>query len=57
MEGWSKEPWLIDYARTYLADYKSLTPAEVRQAMAKWVADEGDWSILVLPAKTADGVH
>ncbi|HEX6375229.1 MAG TPA: insulinase family protein [Allosphingosinicella sp.] len=57
MEAWSREPWRIDYARTYLADYKSLTPEEVRAAMLKWVADEGDWSILVLPAKTADGVH
>ena len=57
MEGWSREPWLIDYARTYLADYKSLTPEEVRQAMAKWVADEGDWSILVLPAKTPNSVN
>ncbi|MEA3064154.1 MAG: zinc protease, partial [Sphingomonadales bacterium] len=57
MEDWSRQPWLIDYTRTYLADYKSLTPEEVRRAMAKWVADEGDWSILILPAKTADGVH
>jgi zinc protease len=57
MEDWSREPWLIDYTRTYLSDYKSLTPEEVRRAMAKWVADEGDWSILVLPAKTADGVN
>jgi zinc protease len=57
MEDWSREPWLIDYTRTYLADYKSLTPEEVRAAMARWVADEGDWSILVLPAKTAGGVQ
>lgn len=57
MEGWSSEPWLIDYTRTYLSDYRSLTPAEVRAAMKKWVADEGDWSILVLPAKTANGVN
>lgn len=57
MEGWSNEPWLIDYTRTYLADYKSLTPAEVRQAMKKWVVDEGDWSILVLPAKTSPSVN
>jgi zinc protease len=57
MEGWSSEPWLIDYTRTYLSDYRSLTPAEVRQAMKKWVADEGDWSILVLPAKAGNGVH
>ncbi|MEA3010781.1 MAG: zinc protease [Sphingomonadales bacterium] len=57
MEDWSREPYLIEHARTYLADYKSLTPEDVRAAMAKWVADEGDWSILVLPAKPADSVH
>jgi zinc protease len=56
MEDWSREPWLIEHARTYLADYRSLTPEEVRSAVAKWVADEGDWSILVLPAKTANSV-
>ena len=57
MEGWSREPWLIDHTRTYLADYKSMTPEEVRQAVKKWVADEGDWSILVLPAKTGASVN
>jgi zinc protease len=56
LEDWSREPWPIEHARTYLADYKSLTPEEVRLAVAKYVADEGDWSILVLPAKTADSV-
>jgi zinc protease len=57
MEDWSREPWLIDYTRTYLADYRSLTPEEVRAAVAKYVTDEGDWSILVLPAKAGNGVH
>jgi zinc protease len=57
MEDWSREPYLIENTRTYLADYKSLTPEEVRVAVAKWVADEGDWSILVLPAKTPNSVH
>jgi zinc protease len=57
MEGWSSKPWLIDYTRTYLSDYRGLTPEAVRRAMVKWVADEGDWSILVLPAKAGDGVH
>jgi len=56
MEGWSREPWLIEHIRTYLSDYRSLTAEEVRRAMANWVADEGDWSILVLPAKTANSV-
>ncbi|HEU0100235.1 MAG TPA: insulinase family protein [Allosphingosinicella sp.] len=57
MADWSREPRLIEYARTYLADYRSLTPEEVRAAVAKWVTDEGDWSILVLPAKAGGGVH
>jgi zinc protease len=57
MEDWSRQPYLIEHTRTYLADYKALTPEDVRSAMAKWVMDEGDWSILVLPAKTADGVN
>jgi hypothetical protein len=57
LEDWSREPYPIEHTRTYLADYKSLTPEEVRSAVAKWVADEGDWSILVLPAKPADSVN
>ncbi|HET9641067.1 MAG TPA: insulinase family protein [Allosphingosinicella sp.] len=57
MEDWSREPYLIEHSRTYLADYKSLTPEEVRAAVRKWVMDEGDWSILVLPAKTANSVN
>jgi zinc protease len=55
LEDWSRKPYLIEHARAYLTDYKSLTPEEVRSAVAKWVMDEGDWSILVLPAKTANG--
>jgi zinc protease len=57
MADWSREPYLIEHTRTYLADYKTLTPEDVRRAVAKWVADEGDWSILVLPAKTANSVN
>ncbi|HLL31604.1 MAG TPA: insulinase family protein [Allosphingosinicella sp.] len=57
MEDWSREPYLIEHTRTYLSDYKSLTPGEVRSAVAKWVMDEGDWSILVLPAKAGRGVN
>ncbi|HYI41035.1 MAG TPA: insulinase family protein [Allosphingosinicella sp.] len=57
MEDWSREPYRIEHARTYLADYKSLTPEEVRSAVAKWVADEGDWSILILPAKPSNSVN
>lgn len=57
MEDWSREAYPIEHARTYLADYQSLTPEAVRSAVAKYVVDEGDWSILVLPAKTSPSVH
>jgi zinc protease len=57
MEGWSARPQLIEQVRSLLADYRSLTPGEVRQAIAKYVTDEGDWSILVVPAKAAGSVH
>jgi zinc protease len=57
MEDWSRRPELIEWTRTYISDYRSMTPDEIRRAVKKWVADEGDWSILVLPAKAGDGVH
>jgi hypothetical protein len=34
-----------------------MTPEEVRKAMAAHVADEGDWSMLVLPANRPRGVN
>ena len=43
--------------RSLLADYRGLTAEEVRAAIARYVTDEGDWSILVVPAKAAGGVH
>lgn len=39
--------------RSYLADYRGLTPEDVRRAVATHVADEGDWSMVVLPARGA----
>jgi zinc protease len=48
---WPSRPELIEQTRTHLSDYKSLTPEAVRAAMAAYVADEGDWSMLVLPEK------
>ncbi|HEY0027116.1 MAG TPA: insulinase family protein [Allosphingosinicella sp.] len=57
MEGWSRDPRLIDQTRTILSDYRSMTAAEVRDAVARHVRDEGDWSILVLPARLLPGVH
>jgi zinc protease len=57
LEDWTREPALIEQTRNYLADYSSLTPEDVRAAMAAHVADGGDWSMLVLPAKAKDGVN
>jgi zinc protease len=51
MEGWSREPELIAQTRSYLADYRALTAEDVRRAVAAYVADAGDWSMLVLPGK------
>lgn len=51
MENWVSEPQLIEQTRSFLSDYKSMTPEFVRRAIASHVADEGDWSMLVLPGK------
>ena len=57
MEGWSREPKLIDQTRTILSDYRAMTAQEVRDAVARHVADQGDWSILVLPARLMGSVN
>jgi cardiolipin synthase len=51
LERWVDEPRRIENARQYRSDYAALTAEDVRQAMARWVADDGDWSMLVLPAR------
>jgi zinc protease len=51
IENWHWSPGDIDNARTYLADYRALTPEAVRRAVAARVTDQGDWSMLVLPAR------
>jgi zinc protease len=53
LEEWAHRPASIDETRTYLSDYRSLTAEEVRAAVARHVADAGDWSMLVLPARAA----
>jgi len=53
LEEWAHRPASIEEARTYLSDYRSLTAEEVRAAVARHVADAGDWSMLVLPARPA----
>ena len=55
MEGWSRDPRLIEATRSYVSDYKGMTADDVRLAVATYIADAGDWSMLVLPAKAEGG--
>ncbi len=49
ISNWAEEPREIDNARAYLSTYRAMTAEDVRRAVATWVADQGDWSMLVLP--------
>lgn len=51
LENWDRDPRAIANVRSYLADYRALTPEDVRRAVATYVTDQGDWSMLVLPAR------
>jgi zinc protease len=53
LENWHRSERDIENVRTYLADYRALTPEAVRRAVAQYVADQGDWSMLVLPARAS----
>ena len=53
LENWESDERDIENVRTYLADYRALTAEDVRRAVATWVTDQGDWSMLVLPARGA----
>jgi zinc protease len=53
LETFVSDPQQIAEVRSYLADYRSLTPEDVRRAVAAHVADAGDWSMVVLPARAA----
>jgi zinc protease len=57
MEGWAGNRKLVEQTRTILSDYRTMTAAEVRDAVARHVRDEGDWSILVLPARLMGSVN
>jgi zinc protease len=52
LENWVDHPEEIAQVRSYLADYRALTPEDVRRAVANYVVDQGDWSMLVLPSRT-----
>lgn len=51
LENWDRDERDIQNVRDYLADYQALTAEDVRRAVATWVTDQGDWSMLVLPAR------
>lgn len=53
LQNWVEDPRAIENVRSYLADYRALTAEDVRRAAATYVADAGDWSMLVLPARGA----
>jgi zinc protease len=51
VENWVEHPEEIDQVRSYLADYRGMTAEDVRRAVATYVVDQGDWSMLVLPSR------
>jgi zinc protease len=53
IEDWVEHPEEVAQVRSYLADYRELTAEDVRRAVATWVTEQGDWSMLVLPSRTA----
>jgi hypothetical protein len=53
LDNFVQDPRQIAQVRSYLADYRGLTPEDVRRAIAAHVTDAGDWSMVVLPARTA----
>lgn len=54
LENWTRDPLAIEQTRSFLSDYRSMTAADVQAAVAKHVAESGDWSFVVLPAKAGN---
>jgi zinc protease len=51
IQDFAERPGAVEDARNWAADYAGMTAEEVRAAVARYVADEGDWSMLVLPSR------
>ncbi|HEY0326605.1 MAG TPA: insulinase family protein [Allosphingosinicella sp.] len=51
IEGIAHDPDDLAAVRSYLSDYRALTAEEVRRAVADHVTEQGDWSLIVLPAR------
>jgi len=54
VENWVHSPQDIENVRSYLADYRALTAEDVRRAVANLVLDQGDWSMVVVPARAPE---
>ena len=57
IENFATQPAEIASVRSYLSDYRGLTPEDVRRAVAEHVAEQGDWSMVVLPARETGGAR
>lgn len=53
IEDFVARPRMIGEVRAYRSDYAGLTPEDVRSAVARYVAEDGDWSMVVLPERAA----
>ncbi|WP_166039799.1 M16 family metallopeptidase [Sphingosinicella sp. YJ22] len=51
IESIAHDPDELAAVRSFLADYRALTPEDVRRAVADHVVEQGDWSLTVLPAR------
>lgn len=54
IENFAHDARAVENRRTLEADYRSLTAEDVQRVVAAYVADEGDWSMQVLPARAAE---
>jgi zinc protease len=52
IESFATDPSDIASVRSYLADYRGMTAEDVRRAVAAHVTEAGDWSMVVLPARS-----
>ncbi len=53
IEDFVRRPASVEEVRSYLPGYRAMTAEDVRRAVAAHVAEQGDWSMVVLPARTA----
>jgi len=49
LQGAQTDPRVIAYQRSAIADYESITPADIRAAAQKWLRPETEWRMKVVP--------